>query len=108
QEGHARLNFHNGESATHAERPFLPFAQGGFQTPSGKAELANPMLAAQGLDPVAEFIRPEEPRHSDKNRGFPLELLARKADNFLTSTISNVPPEQIMEDPGLLEIHPND
>jgi anaerobic selenocysteine-containing dehydrogenase len=108
QEGHARLNFHNGESATHAERPFLPFAQGGFQTPSGKAELVNPMLAAQGLDPVAEFTPPEESRHSDKNRAFPLELLARKADNFLNSTFSNLPTVQILEEPGLLEIHPND
>ena len=34
----------------------------------------------------------------------PLELLARKADNFLNSTFSNVPSVQRMEETGLLEI----
>jgi anaerobic selenocysteine-containing dehydrogenase len=34
----------------------------------------------------------------------PLELLARKADNFLNSTFSNQPSLQQMEEPGLLEI----
>jgi anaerobic selenocysteine-containing dehydrogenase len=108
QEGHARLNFHTGESAVGGEKPFLPFAHGGFHTSSGKAELFNPALAAQGLDPVAEFIPPEESRHSHNNKAFPLELLARKADNFLNSTFSNLPTVQSMEEPGLLEIHPND
>ena len=31
-------------------------------------------------------------------------MLARKADNFLNSTFSNVPSVQEMEEPGLLEI----
>jgi anaerobic selenocysteine-containing dehydrogenase len=107
KEGHARLNFHNGDAAG-GETAFLPFAQGGFQTSSGKAELFNPTLAVQGLDPVAEFIPPEESRHSRKTKAFPLELLARKADNFLNSTFSNLPTVQSMEEPGLLEIHPHD
>ena len=38
----------------------------------------------------------------------PLELLARKADNFLNSTFSNVPSVQNMEEPGLLEISHSD
>jgi anaerobic selenocysteine-containing dehydrogenase len=33
-----------------------------------------------------------------------LELLARKSDNFLNSTFSNLPSVQEMEEPGLLEI----
>jgi anaerobic selenocysteine-containing dehydrogenase len=88
--------------------PFLPFAQGGFQTPSGKAELYNAALITQGLDPVAEFIPPEESRHSCGAQSYPLELLARKADNFLNSTFSNLPSVQAMEEPGLLELHPGD
>src|SRR4051794_37059100 len=32
--------------------PFLPFAHGGFRTPSGKAELYCESLKTQGLDPV--------------------------------------------------------
>jgi anaerobic selenocysteine-containing dehydrogenase len=92
---------------THSDEavvPFLPFAQGNFRTPSGKALLYNQDLIAQGLDPVADFTPPSESRHSKKDPGLPLELLARKADNFLNSTFSNVPSVLAMEEPGLLEI----
>jgi molybdopterin guanine dinucleotide-containing S/N-oxide reductase-like protein len=108
RDGHVRLNFANGRHLDSKDAPFLPFALGGFQTPSGKAELYNAALAAQGLDPVAEFIPPEESRHSGAAQSFPLELLARKADNFLNSTFSNLPSVQAMEEPGLLEIHTSD
>ena len=83
---------------------FLPFADGGFRTPSGKAELYCESLKQLGLDPVAEFTPPAESRHGMKDRTLPLELLARKADNFLNTTFSNVPSVQEMEEPGLLEI----
>ena len=108
REGHVRLSFDGVKSqAGSAEpKPFLPFQHGGFQTPDGKAELYNSVLAMQGLDPVAEFVAPEESRHGTS--GFPLEMLARKADNFLNSTFSNLPSVQSMEEPGLLEIHTSD
>jgi len=83
--------------------PFLPFAHGGFRTPSGKAELYSEALKAQGLDPVVEFRPPFESRHA-KRDGLPLELLARKADNFLNTTFSNLPSVQELEEAGLLEI----
>jgi molybdopterin guanine dinucleotide-containing S/N-oxide reductase-like protein len=83
--------------------PFLPFARGGFRTPSGKAELYSESVKAMGLDPVADFTPPTESRHGKRN-GLPLELLARKSDNFLNSTFSNVPSVREMEEPGLLEI----
>jgi anaerobic selenocysteine-containing dehydrogenase len=90
---------------TQAEsEPFLPFAHGGFRTPSGKAELYNASLEAAGLDPVVEFTPPSESRHGAGAKLFPLELLARKADNFLNSTFSNLPSVQEMEETGLLEI----
>jgi anaerobic selenocysteine-containing dehydrogenase len=38
----------------------------------------------------------------------PLELLARKSDNFLNSTFSNVPSVREMEEQGLLEICTSD
>jgi molybdopterin guanine dinucleotide-containing S/N-oxide reductase-like protein len=88
--------------------PFLPFANGGFQTPSGKAELFSEALRDQGLDPVAEFVAPEESRHSPGAKSFPLEMLARKADNFLNTTFSNIPAVQTMEEMGLLEMHASD
>jgi anaerobic selenocysteine-containing dehydrogenase len=108
-EGSVRLNFDGRRDGMACEStPFLPFANGGFQTPSGKAELYAEVLVAQGLHPVAEFIPPEESRHSAGAKPHPLELLARKADNFLNSTFSNIPAVQAMEEVGLLEIHARD
>jgi anaerobic selenocysteine-containing dehydrogenase len=98
REGHVRLNFGIGNAA------FLPFANGGFLTSSGKAELYSEQLAAQGFDPVASFTPPVESRHGEKSEKYPLELLPRKADNFLNSTFSNLPSHQRMEKRDLLEI----
>ena len=103
-EGHIRLNFH----ADLKGEPFLPFAQGNFGTSTGKAELYSEALKSQGLDPVAHFTPPEESRHGQQARTFPLELLARKAENFLNSTFSNLPSIQEMEEPGLLELSASD
>ncbi|MCI0348604.1 MAG: molybdopterin-dependent oxidoreductase [Acidobacteriales bacterium] len=100
REGHVHINA-GGEV-------FLPFADGKFPTASGKAELYSESLAAMGLDPVVSFVRPEESRHADLARRFPLELLSRKADNFLNTTFCNIPGPQAMEDPGRLEINAAD
>jgi anaerobic selenocysteine-containing dehydrogenase len=123
REGHVRLNF-TGNGVADAPRlqnapgqlaggmpappPFLPFASGNFATPSGKAELYSESLQAQGLHPVVDFTPPAESRHGSKAKSFPLELLARKADNFLNSTFSNLPVTQQMEELGLLEINAAD
>ena len=124
EQGQVRLNFTAGEAAelrsagqplrlrsgqaltavpTQAT-PFLPFAHGGFRTPSGKAELYSEAVKALGLDPVAEFTPPTESRHGRNRDKLPLELLARKADNFLNTTFTNVPSVQELEETGLLEI----
>jgi len=103
-EGHIRLNL----DSNRQNSPFLPFAEGNFATASGKAELYSEALRAQGLHPVAEFVPPGESRHSPQAHTFPLELLARKADNFLNSTFSNLPSIQEMEESGLLEISATD
>lgn len=111
QEGQVRLNF-SGQSPVAGcqspPEPFLPFAQGNFRTPSGKAEFYSEAIKAQGLDPVAEFIPPAESRRGSENKTFPLELLSRKADNFLNSTFSNQPSVQEMEETNLLEMHSDD
>jgi anaerobic selenocysteine-containing dehydrogenase len=126
EQGPVRLNFEGsgGESAsaaaelgsagqlgaalpTHSQMlgaPFLPFAYGGFGTASGKAELYSEAVKGLGLDPVADFTPPAESRHGNAGKTLPLELLARKADNFLNSTFSNVPSVQEMEETGMLEI----
>ncbi len=117
QGGHLRLNFPiadsskgpggNGPPEIENQKSeienefFLPFARGNFPTASGKAELYSAALAAQGLDPVASFQPPLESRHTLAYNGYavtkyPLELLARKADNFLNSTFCNLPANQEM------------
>ncbi len=75
---------------------YLPFANG-FATASGKAELYSETVAAAGLDPVAEYVAPTECRQSELAGQYPLELLARKHDNFLNSTFCNLPGHQKME-----------
>jgi anaerobic selenocysteine-containing dehydrogenase len=75
---------------------WLPFAQG-FPTDTGKARLYDEALVQHGMDPVASFVAPEESRHTAAARRHPLELLARKADNFLNSTFVNLPSHRKME-----------
>ena len=109
RERQVRLNLSGqGSAASGQSEPFLPFAHGDFRTSSGKAELYSEAMKVQGLDPVAEFTPPAESRHGGQGAAFPLELLARKADNFLNSTFSNLPSVQEMEETNLLEIHSAD
>jgi len=121
QENQIRLNFSANHAGTDAfvrpagqneakgPAPFLPFAQGNFPTPSGKAEFYSETLKRQGLDPVVAFTPPEESRHGAKAAGFPLELLARKADNHLNSSFANVPSVRELEPTlGQLEMHVSD
>jgi len=88
-EGHIRLNFGMEE--------FVPFAEGRFPTADGKARIWNDDLTKLGLDPVGKFKPPIESRHSQQAAKYPLELLARKADNFLNSTFCNLGSHQPFE-----------
>ena len=103
REPQVRLNLHGDES----DKPWMPFANG-FPTKSGKARLYNGDLIALGMDPVAEYVPPEESRKSPLAERYPLELLARKADNFLNSTFGNLPGLQNMERQHELEINRQD
>ncbi len=89
---YVRLNL-NGDGKNDA---WLPFAHG-FATSNGKARIFDESLIAYGMDPVASFVAPAESRHTATDDRFPLELLARKADNFLNSTFVNSPTHQKME-----------
>jgi anaerobic selenocysteine-containing dehydrogenase len=64
--------------------PFLPFAQGGFGTPSGKCEFGAQTLA---------YSAPVESRFGDDalRRKFPLELVSSKHDDSMNSTFGNRP-----------------
>jgi anaerobic selenocysteine-containing dehydrogenase len=80
-------------------KPFLPFAQGGFGTPSGKCE-----FGAESL----EYRPPVESRLGDKTlRGkYPLELVSSKNDDSMNSTFGN--RANVDEDTSILHLHPTD
>ncbi len=73
-------------------RPYLPFADGGFLTPSGKCEFVSSRLRDMGLDPVPTYIPPCESAESDPMLAarFPLQLISSPAHQFLNTTFVNV------------------
>ena len=80
-------------------QPFVPFAEGGFGTPSGKCE-----FHAETLD----YTPPIESRHGDaslKTR-FPLELISPKGDDNMNSTVASR-PENVSTN-GQVTLHPSD
>jgi anaerobic selenocysteine-containing dehydrogenase len=89
---------------------FLPFAEGPFQTPSGRIEFYSSTLASQGIDPLPAFVPAPESRHTEASDRYPLEFLPRKADNYMNSTFPNLPGHRKMESAfnGVLEIHVDD
>jgi len=109
--GHIRLKF---EAETDGGR-FMPFADGGLATPSGKVEFYSETLARQGLDPLPAFVPPTESRggasaNGNTAKNYPLEFLPRKADNYMNSTFANLPAHRKMESGhhATLEMHAED
>jgi anaerobic selenocysteine-containing dehydrogenase len=72
--------------------PYLPFANGGFPTPSGKCEFYSERLQAMGLDPVPTYIPPYESPERDPMlvKRFPLTLISSPAHQFLNTTFVNI------------------
>jgi anaerobic selenocysteine-containing dehydrogenase len=88
--------------------PAMPFADGVFDTPSGKVEFCSSALTEQGVDAMPTFHPPDESRRGADAHTFPLEFLPRKADNYMNSTFANLPGHQKMESPGLAMMHSSD
>ena len=105
-EGHVPLDFHREPE----KQPFLPYTTEKLPTPSGRIEFYSETLAARGQDPLPAFAPPSESRWSDEARRFPLELLGRKADNYMNSTFANLEGHRKMEarTSQTLEMHPSD
>ena len=110
EQGHIPLSIHREPEVD----PFLPFTSGPLLTPSGKVEFYSETLAAAGapagLDPLPSFTPPTESRWGADAARYPLELLARKADNYMNSTFANLDGHRKMEarTTQRLEIHPTD
>jgi anaerobic selenocysteine-containing dehydrogenase len=71
-----------------------PYAEGGFDTPSGKAELYSETLARQGHDPLPAYQPPAEGPGGDTalTSRFPLVLISPKTHTrFLNTSYSHLP-----------------
>jgi anaerobic selenocysteine-containing dehydrogenase len=90
--------------------PSVPFAKGGFPTPSGRCELRAEHLSEQGLDPVAGYTPPQENVESapEVAKRFPLALISPPAHHFLNSTFSAQPVFVRREGEPAVTIHPQD
>ena len=101
EHGWARLN---------VPRPYLPFAEGNFPTPSGKCELYSERLWQMGLDPLPTYTPPHELPETAPALAtrFPLVLISSPAHQFLNTTFVNVTSlrRQAREPECLL--HPSD
>jgi anaerobic selenocysteine-containing dehydrogenase len=81
-----------GWSRLNLPTPYLPYAEGGFTTPSGKCEFYSARMADMGLDPLPAFTPPYEfpeevPALAER---YPLTLISSPAHQFLNSTFVNV------------------
>ncbi|MGD1069949.1 MAG: molybdopterin-dependent oxidoreductase [Bryobacteraceae bacterium] len=83
----------------HVPDPFLPFAEGGFGTPSGKCEFRAETLV---------FEPPVESRAGDRALAarYPLELISPKNDDSMNSTFGYRPDTDAQT--AILKIHPAD
>jgi anaerobic selenocysteine-containing dehydrogenase len=72
--------------------PHVPFANGGFLTPSGKCEFYSERMKAAGLDPLPGFTPPYESPETtpDLAAKYPLQLISSPRHQFLNSTFVNV------------------
>lgn len=91
-------------------QPYAPFARGGFPTPSGRCEFHSQQLADMGLDPLPDYLPPNEGPTSrpELARRYPLAMISPPARNFLNSTFVNVTSLRPAEGEPTLEIHPSD
>jgi anaerobic selenocysteine-containing dehydrogenase len=89
--------------------PYLPFAHGEFQTPSGKCEFYSARMAAMGLDPVPTYIAPRElPETAPALAArFPLVLISSPRHYFLNTSFVNIASLRKDAEPECV-MHPTD
>ncbi|MBS0319572.1 MAG: molybdopterin oxidoreductase family protein [Proteobacteria bacterium] len=101
QQGHARLN---------VPTPYAPFAEGNFPTRSGRCEFHSATLAAQGADPLPDYVPPRESAATAPAlaRRYPLAFISPPARNFLNSSFANLPTFLAEEREPRVWLHPDD
>jgi len=99
-EGYCRLS---------VDAPYLPFARGNFPTPTGKCEFWSETMAADGYDPLPEYIAPNcETIRSDLHDSGELVCISPPAHSFLNSTFVNVGKFARREGEPAAFLHPCD
>ncbi len=86
--------------------PDAPFAEGGFQTPSGRCEFFSERLARQGLDGLPDHVSNHEVAGSSTR--YPLAMISPPARHFLNSSFVNVKSLRDIEGEPVLEISAED
>ncbi len=86
--------------------PDAPFAEGGFQTPSGRCEFFSERLARQGLDGLPDHVPNHEVAGSSTR--YPLAMISPPARHFLNSSFVNVKSLRDIEGEPVLEISAED
>jgi anaerobic selenocysteine-containing dehydrogenase len=84
------------------------FADGGFDTPSGKVEFYSERAAELNLDPLPDYIAPQEDTRSAAALRYPLAMISPPARHFLNSSFVNVQSLRAAEGEPWLDIHPDD
>ncbi|MEP6885884.1 MAG: molybdopterin oxidoreductase family protein [Gammaproteobacteria bacterium] len=84
------------------------FAEGGFDTPSGKVEFFSIRARAMGVDPLPDYIAPQEDTRSEAAVRYPLAMISPPARHFLNSSFVNVRSLRAAEGEPWLDIHPED
>jgi anaerobic selenocysteine-containing dehydrogenase len=84
------------------------FANGGFDTPSGKVEFLSASARSAGLDALPDYIAPLEDTRSELAKRYPLAMISPPARNFLNSSFVNVESLRASEGEPWLDVHPLD
>lgn len=100
----------NGWARLALPKPYAPFANGGFRTPSGKCEFYSARMQEMGLDPLPAFTPPHEfpesvPALAAK---YPITLISSPAHQFLNSSFVNIGPLQRAAREPEVSLHPRD
>jgi len=102
RDGFLRLNYPKRDGY------IVPFAEGGFATPSGRCEFYSETLAKRGFDPLPVYVPPHEGDDSAFAEHYPLMLNTPPARNFMNSTFGNI--EELAKPYGApkVQLHPVD
>ena len=87
-----------------------PFAEGGFDTPSGKCEFFSERLAKRGIDPLPTYTPPHEDPllRPDLAAKYPLQMICPPEPSFLNSSFVNIDALRNSAREPKVEMHPLD